>query len=321
MDDPRPATQASADELLELVQWVRKELVLREEAPSGDWVESSANDLKAGRRPGFYYPPSTGGGIAFYSARGRDAFGHVHTGPGPDSLERGQRLSRALLEALPPSIRSIAVGFTGLPVEEERNLLQGLATRPGSTVIERRAMERALSEGDGRPVGEPPHALRFVPARDVTLDALAELDVQAFAGSDDALLVGSDVADYRRVIETILEGRLGLFVDEASTTLYRPDPPHLVAALLTTEHSARRAVFVDFMVDPAFQRQGIGRFLLRWGLRALWALGYARVQLWVSLDNAPALRLYETNGFRVTATSLIYRWERPSSGPQPQTAR
>jgi len=311
VDAPRPATEASVPDLEELLLWVRRELVLRDEAPSGTWVEESARDLKVGRKPGWYLPPAGGGGLAFYQPRGAQAYGHVHVGVGPDARGRAHRLADRLLDTLPPEIRSIDVGFTGLAADGERELLEAMAVRPGSTLIARRAMERALAAGDGAPLAPLPGGLVYLPVRRVTLDALADLDLRAFSGSTDALLAGPTVADYRRVLESVLGGQFGRFLDEASTAVYRAEPPQLVGALLTTELSARRAVFVDFMVDPASRRQGLGRGLLRWGLRALWALGYERVRLWVTDANTAARTLYETSGFRVTATASIYRWDRP----------
>lgn len=312
MDDPQPATQAPLAELEELLQWVRRELVLREEAPVGSWVEDSANELRTGRKPGWFYPVADGGGVAFYNARRGQAYAHVHVGPGPAAAEHARRLTESLLGALPGSIRAIDIGFSGLPTDLERTLLEALARRPGSTVIARRAMERALGPADGDPLPGTSRELAFVPVRRVTVEALAELDRRAFEGSVDALLTGTEIEDYRRVLEALLGGQFGRLLDEASTTLYRSEPPRLIAAILTTELSPRRAVFVEFLVDPEFRRQGLGRALLRWGLRALWALGYERVRLWVTDANVPARTLYESAGFRVTATAVIYRWDRPT---------
>jgi ribosomal protein S18 acetylase RimI-like enzyme len=321
VDAPHPARGAPADRLLELVQMVRQELLLREESPTGPWVEESAEELRSGAKPGWYYPSEAATGLAFYNARGNEAFGHVHVGPGPDTVDRALALTTIMLDGLPPTVRSIDVGFTGLTTEDEHTLLPLLSGRPGSLLIQRESMDRALGAQDDVPLGTPPLGLEHVAVRDVTLDALADLDVRAFRGSTDELLIGHEAADYRRVLETLLANGVGRFVDEASTALIEPDPPRLIGALLTAERSPRRAVFLDFMVDPDRRGQGVGRYLLRWGFRALRALGYERVGLWVTVSNDSARHLYESLGFRRTATSIIYRWERTGPPPQPHAPR
>ncbi len=320
MEAPRTARGAPSDELLELVQMVRRELIERDEAPTGAWVEATARELAGGDRWGAYYPTAEGGGLAFRSDRGPDSFGHVHVSGGDRCGERAQRLTEALLESLPTTADSASVGFTGLTVEEEAGMLATLARRPGSTVIRRFALERPLGPEDGAPIGGPPDGVRLVGVRDVTLDALAELDRRAFAGTVDAALIGRDPREYGRLLRALLDGDAGRFLDEASTALYRADPPALLGALLSCEKSARRATFLDFMVDPSARRTGLGRYLLRWGFRALRALGYERVRLWVSESNVPARRLYESVGFARTHATTIYRWDRPGSDAHPQTA-
>jgi ribosomal protein S18 acetylase RimI-like enzyme len=306
---------------LELVQSLRRELGRRDELVTGDWVEATAQELREGQKKGWYYPPASGGGLAFYSFRQREAFGHVHVEPGSAAAERATWLTDTMLDALPPTVDSIDLGFTGLSTEDERALTARLAARPGSRVIERWRMERDLGPEDDQWPSTPPLGLSLVPVRDVTVDALAELDRRAFVGTVDELLIGPSPSDYRRVLEALLNGGLGRFVDEASAALIVPEPPRLVGALLTGEQSPRRAIYLDFMVDPADRGRGYGRFLFRWGLRALRALGYSSVRLWVTSSNRTALRLYEENGLRVAAVATIYRWDRPGSSPQPQFAR
>ncbi len=321
MDAPHPTEGAPAEELLELAQLLRRSLARREEAPTGEWVEEVAADLRAGRKPGWYYPPAGGGGVAFASGRTLDAFGHVHVEDGPEAPERALRLATALLDGLDPAVRSIDVGFTGLGPADEGRLLERLAERPGSTVIERDAMERSLGPEDGAPLPPVPSGLVHVGIDEVTVEALADLDRRAFAGTTDELLIGRDPADYDRVLRALLGGNLGRFLPEASTALITSDPPRLVAAILSAEQTARRAAFLDFMVDPADRGHGYGRYLLAWGFRALWALGYSSVHLWVTRSNRAARRLYDTTGFRTTASATIYRWERGASRPQPHSER
>lgn len=318
---PRPAAGAPSEELLELVQLIRRDLAVRRESPTGAWVEDVAADLRAGRKPGWYLPTAEGGGLAFYSGHGVDAFGHVHVSEGPAVEERAVALASTLLERLAPSYRSIDIGWTGLPPEAERRVSGTLSARPGSTLIVRHAVERALTASDGAARSAVPPGLVQVPVRDVTIDALASLDQRAYAGTVDELLVGPRREDHRGVIESLLDGSLGPFLDAASSALLVPDPPRLVGALLTAEQSPRHAVVLDFMVDPADRGHGYGHYLLRWELRALRALGYDSVHLWVTEANVRARSLYDRMGFRPVASAFIYRWERPSDGPQPHSSR
>lgn len=49
--------------------------------------------------------------------------------------------------------------------------------------------------------------------------------------------------------------------------------------------------------DPGKQARGLGRALLREAARELGALGYERAVLHALLDNAPAVHLYESEGW------------------------
>lgn len=321
MSDPRPAKGARIDDLLEILQQVRKALLARDESPAGDWVERTAEALRSGATRGWYYPPDQGAGVAFYAASGAEAYGHVHVADGKGAVERGEHLATILLDDLPGQARSINIGFTGLSPAPELELVGHLTERPGATVIERMAMERALTADDGRSPGAVPEGLLLVPIRAVTIDALADLDRRSVADTLDAVLIGDRFEEYRRVIAAMIDGSLGRFLDEASTALFRPDPPTLVGAILSAERSPRKAIFVSFMVDPAFRRKGYGRHLFRWGLRALWALGYQRVHLWVTAANEPARRLYHEFHLEPTVRSTIYRVTREPAPAQPHSER
>jgi len=313
---PRPAAGERRTELEELLQEARRALAEREDAPSGDWVLETARDLASGAKPGWYLP---GGGVAFYARRGPSAFGHVHaTGARPP--DAAGQLADAVLDGLPPDVASINFGFSGLTAEDERRVVARLLRRPGGRSIGRRAMEHSLSAADERFPPALPRGVREVPVGDVTVDALTDLDVRSFRGSPDELLIGANPTEYRYVIETILAGQLGRFVDEASTALIESAPVRLVGAVLTVEQSVHRAILVDLLVDPEHRRRGLGRYLLAWALRALRGLGYETARLWVTDDNTPALTLYAAFDFRPVAAATIYRWER-AAGAQPHAAR
>ncbi len=308
---PRPILE-------ELLQEIRRELAARDEGPTGAWVEEMAGDLLSGHKPGWYVDEPAARALAFYAPRGPAAYGHLHAPPAGDV---GRRLAGALLEHLPADIASLDLGFTGLGADGERELAADLARRPGSTVIPRQAMERTLTALDARLPSDPPSGLERLPARSVTLDALAELDRTAFRGTVDELLLGREPGANLRAMEALLEGRLGRFLDEASAALIEPQPVRLDGAVLCAERSPRRAMVVALMVDPARRRRGLGRFLLGWAMRALWALGYESVRLWVSVPNLAAIELYRSYGFRAVLPATIYRWDRPASAAQPHDAR
>jgi ribosomal protein S18 acetylase RimI-like enzyme len=319
--DPFPTRGARIDDLLELVHDVRKSLLARDESPAGNWVEQTAEDLRSGAAHGWYYPPGPSAGLAFYSTSGPDAYGHVHVREAEGAVDRAEQLTDVLVSDLPSRVRTASIGFTGLSPAHEEELVLRLSGRPGATIIERMGMERSLGADDGQPPGPVPDGLKLIPIRDVTVDALADLDMRSVRGSSDALLIGNRIEEYRRVTAALREGSLGRFLEEASTALYRPEPPHLVGAILSAERSPRKGIFVSFMVDPEFRRRGYGRFLFRWGLRALWALGYEKVHLWVTSSNEPALRLYREFRLEPIARSTIYRVTRAGEPPQPHSDR
>jgi ribosomal protein S18 acetylase RimI-like enzyme len=319
MDAPRPTKGAPRTELEELLQGLRRELIAREESPTGEWVEETARELASGKKLGCYLP--NGGGVAFCARRANEAYGHVHVGPGPNRPEAASLLADAVLDELPGTAVSANLGFTGLTPPEERGCATRLSVRPGSTVIARLLVERLLTAEDGGAAPPLPSGLRAVPVREITLDALADLDHRSFDGTVDAYLVGAGLEGTRAAITAMLEGRLGRFVDEASVALYDPEGARLASAILTTEQSIRRASFVDLMVDPTRRRQGLGRYLVAWAFRALWALGYTSVRLWVTEANTAARQLYDRAGFRTVGAATIYRWDRPSSPPHAHDAR
>jgi ribosomal protein S18 acetylase RimI-like enzyme len=321
VEEPLSARGARLDELVEIVHQVRQLLLARDESPAGDWVEQTAEGIRSGTTRGWYYPPARGSGVGFYTTRGAEAYGHVHVAEESGATDRAERLTTTLVDDLPATVRSVNIGFTGLSPAHELELLERLSQRPGSRVIERLAMERSLGAHDGQPPGPVPDHLALVPTRAVTVEALADLDYRSVRGTVDALLIGERAEEYRRVTSALLDGSLGRFLDEASTALYQPDPPKLVGAILSAERSPRKGIFVSFMIDPEYRRRGYGRFLFRWGLRALWALGYERVHLWVTAANEPARALYREFGLEPTVRSVIYRVDRTSDAPQPHSER
>ena len=316
----RPAVEASSELLLELAHGLRQELVRRGEFLPSSWVEEAANVVKRGRMQGWVVGPrAEDGGLAFLSPRAGRAYGHAHVTPGPDAFDRLLPLLEALRTGRSEPGARLDVGLTGLSDREEERLRT--TTPPPLTTIVRHALEAPLPAPSAL---VPPVPLRQVPIRSVDVRSLASLDWLAFQGTPDETLVADSPAEDARVIDEILNGLLGRFLDEASTAVLTEDGG-LLGFLLTAEQTPRRAIFLDLVIQPASRRRGTGLYLLRWGMRALVALGYETVRLWVTESNVPARRLYDRLGFRPVGRALIVRYPGPAAGsgepPQPQRVR
>ena len=293
---PVPAHSVRPDELEELTHGLRVELLRRGEAPPSAWVEEAARELRSGRVTGWVFQGAKERALGFYSLRGPRAFGHVHVEGGPAASERARELVHTLRDALPPGVRDLDIGFTGLSVSQEESLGSALSHEPGVSLLSRVAMERPITLTDSDPV-RAPESFRFFPIRTIRREALADLDFRAFEGTIDADLIGREPPEYRRLIDELIDGRMGRFLHEASIALLSPETDELIGALLTSEQSPQLAVYLDIAVAPNHRRKGVGRFLVRWGFRALWALGYTKVRLWVTRTNVAAHALYRSTGF------------------------
>jgi [ribosomal protein S18]-alanine N-acetyltransferase len=142
----------------------------------------------------------------------------------------------------------------------------------------------------------------------VTIDALRPADAPRCAELERLLFPEDDPWSERAFREELRAGHayLAARVDSArqDTVLvgyggiaFVAGPPHAEAEIHTIG------------VDPAHQRRGIGRALLR-GLLAVADAAAATVFLEVRTDNDPARALYEAEGF--TVVGLRRRYYRPS---------
>ncbi|EQD81269.1 GCN5-related N-acetyltransferase domain protein [mine drainage metagenome] len=285
----------------------------RGESPQGDWVEGVARELHQGLRTGRFVRQGPTSILGFASTSDGGFFGHLHA-EGPPDPALGARVLTALIDDLPPDSATLVVGFTGFPLRAEADLIRAVE-RPGGRAIARRALVRPIGPADELALTPPVPTARRLPVRDVPLSVLAQLDMRLYAGTLDALLTGPQPVHHERLLEELLHHRLGRFLDEASMALVESDTGALVGMVMTAELSAHTAIILDFGVDPMVRRKGYGRFLLRWTLRALRALGYEQVRLWVTDENLPARRLYDQLGFEPADRATLYRWERGSGQP------
>lgn len=98
--------------------------------------------------------------------------------------------------------------------------------------------------------------------------------------------------------------------DPAGLFLAVDDHGELLGFHWTKEHHEEEPPFGEVYVvgvDPGAAGRGIGSLLTNTGLRHLRSRGLGRVILYVEADNAPAVTVYERQGFRVLRTEVQYR--------------
>ncbi|MHB8351982.1 MAG: GNAT family N-acetyltransferase [Thermoplasmata archaeon] len=318
-----PARAADSTVLLELAAHLRKTLGRRGENLPAAWPDELVEDLRAGRLEGLLLEGAEGPvGLGILSLRARRAFAQVHLMGATEPVEAVERLMEALLDPIPESVVRVDFGVSGLTGEEEAALGLRVAKRPGFETIRRFGLVRSLSLSEEMASVRLPEGFRFHPIGDIPVPELGRVDWEAFRDGPDAAFVADSPEENLLLLEKIRAGQLGMFLEAASTGVADSDG-HLAAFTLVVEESARVGVFVDIAVLPAARHHGLGEGMVRYGFRALMALGYERVRLWVTEANAPALRLYLRLGFQKETLSYIFRYRRGTGaeGPSPQTAR
>jgi ribosomal protein S18 acetylase RimI-like enzyme len=306
----RPAREIPAYTLVELTARMRHTLAERGEPLAPAWPEVAAERLRTGELDGWVAEENGRPvALALFSRREQRAYGHLHVEATSAPVPLARRLTLHALHHLDPAILRADLGTTGLSEADDRALGSALSEKPGFEVLERHGLIRTLRLEEPPRAPEFPAGYELLPIASAPLDALDELDRRAFKGGADESLVADSPEGNRRVLERILSGELGRFLPEASAALAHGE--ELVGFLLTTEESARAAVFADLAVDPGHRRRGLAGGLLQHGLRALLALGYSSARLWVTTTNIPARELYRSVGFEPERTAFIFRWRKP----------
>jgi ribosomal protein S18 acetylase RimI-like enzyme len=107
---------------------------------------------------------------------------------------------------------------------------------------------------------------------------------------------GETDADAVAEVERTLAGEYGPLLPDASFAVN--DDAHTVGALLVTLWEGT-PITTYLVVHPEMKRQGLGTFLLATSGNALVRAGYTHLDLFVTEDNEPAVKLYRKLGFQV----------------------
>lgn len=243
--------------------------------------------------------------------------GYLYLGPADDAGDRHAELCvapAARRHGLGTALAATALAETGGTLRAwahgDLPAARGLARRLGfAAVRELRLLELDLA---ARPLGPPP----AVPA-DVTVrefrpgaddEAWLALNARAFAHHpEQGSWTERDLAE--RMAQPWFDPA-GFFLAERGG---EPAGFHWTKVHPPGEYGPGPVGEVYVLgIDPGASGRGLGRLLTLIGLRHLEASGLRTVVLYVDGDNVPAVRLYESVGFRTRDTDTLY--ERRGSG-------
>ena len=148
------------------------------------------------------------------------------------------------------------------------------------------------------------------PIQGSSTDEAAAILHEAYDGSIEAEIHARyrTVDGCRRVLDDIInQGGCGPLVPEASALArYRSQGLGLV---VVTEVAPRHGHLTQVAVVPQYRRRGVGQLLLDHSVSRLVEHHFETFSLIVSRDNAPALRLYRTNGLQSVLSFPVFIWE------------
>jgi ribosomal protein S18 acetylase RimI-like enzyme len=158
----------------------------------------------------------------------------------------------------------------------------------------------------------PPALVHLEPWQRESLSAAAVIMQAAYEGSVDVQINARyrTVDGCRAVLEQLLnQGGCGMFMATASAIACHQGQN--IGFVIVTESAPRQGHLAQVAVRPAYQHQGVGRFLLSYSLAQLATLRFDTLSLIVSRANAGALRLYQALGWQAVLAFPAFTWERP----------
>ncbi len=126
------------------------------------------------------------------------------------------------------------------------------------------------------------------------LNGLIEMFIDAYIGSVDEKIGMFDTSNAHSAIQSIFKGSFGKYLREMSI-LVKQDHEIIAAIMTTLTEGCPFIVIVG--VNRRFQKTGIGRKLLSWVIEKANQNNYAEIRLWVTVENKPAINLYDSMGF------------------------
>lgn len=156
-----------------------------------------------------------------------------------------------------------------------------------------------------------PTGYHYAPWNIRDLDAVAAVVFTANQGTLDALLYrpffGESPMECRHGLLSILAGRYGPLHTRATSAIFFERL--LVGISLVLDDDVSKASIVEISIAPAHQQRGLGKALLTHSLRILQNQHVESVELAVTKDNLPAIRLYQSLGFAASGDFPVCIYE------------
>jgi GNAT superfamily N-acetyltransferase len=181
--------------------------------------------------------------------------------------------------------------------------------REGFRTYWREFMRYELSRTQGSM--SPSALVELEPLRGSDLREAAAIMLAAYNGGVDAE-IGQHYRTYEGcelVLQNLVsQGGGGVPILEASAMARHRGRG--IGFIILSEIAARQGHLPQVAVLPEYQRQGLGRMLVSYGLSRLAELGFETLSLIVSRLNRPALRMYQLMGFQSVLSFPVFTWER-----------
>ncbi|GAG90608.1 unnamed protein product, partial [marine sediment metagenome] len=140
------------------------------------------------------------------------------------------------------------------------------------------------------------------------LEEISDLDFRAFQETDDMRIMPDLVSPKRHkmFVKGIVQGEIGPLIKKASQVLYRNN--QCIGVLIATQMSHITALISILSIDPQYQKQGYGTYLLQHAIQKIWKAGIPRVLSSISASNEGATHLSKRFGFKEYQSHIDFRF-------------
>ncbi len=173
------------------------------------------------------------------------------------------------------------------------------------------------AELDSPDLGIPqlPEGMRIVSLTDVTNDALWPSYDAAFMTGGDRRYAEQSPKERRENFEEFFSRKVR-FDENASIVLYDNER---ILGFVKIDIISEGTYVHGVGVVPEYRKRGLGKLVLGTSMLRAAESNQKKMILEVDVENVPAIRLYESLGFRQVKGSISYIWQKPEKSSPPRS--